>query len=77
MVREPDDRGGRLPWGRAARRRCRGRVGEQTKMEATPNKITGPNAGGPRQFPIRTSLAARVGQFGRWPEGSTEEFRVA
>ena len=30
-----------------------------------PNKITGPNAGGPRQFPIRTPLAARVGQFWR------------
>ena len=27
------------------------------------NKITGPNAGGPRQLPIRTSLAARLGQF--------------
>jgi hypothetical protein len=33
---------------------------------AMPNKITGPNAGGPRQFPIRTPLAARVGQFWRW-----------
>jgi hypothetical protein len=30
-----------------------------------PNKITGPNAGGPRQFPIPTPLAARVGQFWR------------
>ena len=30
---------------------------------ATPNKITGPNAGGPRQLLIRTSLAASVGQF--------------
>ena len=30
-----------------------------------PNKITGPNAGGPRQFPIRTPLAARVGQLCR------------
>ena len=29
------------------------------------NKITGPNAGGPRQFPIPTPLAARVGQFCR------------
>jgi hypothetical protein len=28
-------------------------------------KLTGPNAGGPRQFPIRTLLTARVGQFGR------------
>jgi hypothetical protein len=27
------------------------------------NKITGPNAGGPRPFPIRTSLTARVGQL--------------
>lgn len=31
----------------------------------SPNKITGPNAGGPRQFPIPTPLAARVGQFWR------------
>jgi hypothetical protein len=29
------------------------------------NKFTGPNAGGPRQLPIRTPLAARGGQFGR------------
>ena len=27
------------------------------------SKITGPNAGGPSQFPIPTPLAARVGQF--------------
>ena len=40
----------------------------QTRVADTmkePNKITGPNAGGPRQFPIRTPLAARVGQFWR------------
>jgi hypothetical protein len=30
-----------------------------------PNHITGPNAGGPRQFPIRTPLTTCVGQFGR------------
>jgi len=30
-----------------------------------PNKITGANAGGPRQLPIRTRWAARVAQFGR------------
>jgi hypothetical protein len=29
----------------------------------TPDKITGPNAGGPHQFPIPTPLIARVGQF--------------
>jgi hypothetical protein len=29
------------------------------------NQITGPNAGGPRQLPIRTSLTAPVGQFWR------------
>jgi hypothetical protein len=29
------------------------------------NKITGPNAGGLRQFPIRTPVGARVGQFCR------------
>ena len=34
-------------------------------MNQSPNKITGPNVGGPRQFPIRTSLAALVGQFWR------------
>ena len=31
----------------------------------TPNQITGVNAGGPRQFPMRTRWAARVGQFQR------------
>jgi len=30
-----------------------------------PNQVTGQNAGGPRRFPMRTSLAARVGQFRR------------
>ena len=30
------------------------------------HEITGPNAGGPRQFPIPTPLAARAGQFWRW-----------
>jgi hypothetical protein len=30
------------------------------------NKVTGPNAGGPHQFPTRTPLAARVGQFRRY-----------
>jgi hypothetical protein len=30
-------------------------------------QITAPNAGGPRQFSIRTPLAARVGQFWRCP----------
>ena len=34
-----------------------------------PNQITGPNAGGLRQFPIRTPLAARVGQFWRSSPG--------
>jgi len=31
------------------------------------NQITGPNAGEPRQLPIRTSLTARIGQFVRSP----------
>ena len=35
-------------------------------MRMPPIKITGPNAGRPRQFPIWTPLAARVGQFYRW-----------
>lgn len=34
--------------------------------DAWPNKVTGPNAGGPRQLPIPTPLAARAGQFLRW-----------
>jgi hypothetical protein len=34
-----------------------------------PNQITGPNARGPRQFPTRTPLAARVGQFWRSAQG--------
>jgi len=37
----------------------------ESQTNASPNKITGPNAGGPRQFPIWTPLAARVGQFCR------------
>jgi hypothetical protein len=28
-----------------------------------PNKVTGANAGGPRQLPMRTRWAARVAQF--------------
>jgi hypothetical protein len=35
------------------------------------NQITGPNAGGPRQLPIRTRWAARVGQFCRSPKNPT------
>jgi hypothetical protein len=37
---------------------------------SNPGSYPEPNAGGPRQFPIRTPLAARVGQFWR----SLEEF---
>jgi len=33
-------------------------------MPTWPNKITGANAGGPRQLPIRTRWAGRVAQFG-------------
>jgi hypothetical protein len=36
-------------------------------MRSTPpNKITGANAGGPCQLPIRTRRAARIAQFCRW-----------
>jgi len=45
------------------------RDGEVRRIErdarALPNQITGPNAGGRCQFPIRIPLAARVGQFNR------------
>jgi hypothetical protein len=34
-------------------------------IDETANQITRPNAGGPCQFPIRTPLTARVGQFYR------------
>jgi len=34
--------------------------------QQVPKKITGPNAGGPRQFPTPIPLAAHVGQFWRW-----------
>ncbi len=34
------------------------------------HKTTRPNAGGPRQLPVRTPLAARVGQFRRWADWS-------
>ncbi len=33
-----------------------------------PNKITGANAGGPRQLLIRARWAARIAQFWRWAE---------
>ena len=52
-------------------------------MTITANKITGPNAGGRRQFPIRTPLPARVGQFCRWVDiwiglglRSSDDFRL-
>jgi hypothetical protein len=38
------------------------------QQETGPNKISGANAGGPRQFPMRTRWAARVAQFWRWAE---------
>ena len=34
-------------------------------MTLPPNKVTGANAGGPRQLAIRTRWAARVAQFYR------------
>ena len=38
----------------------------ETKLHCLPpNKVTGPNAGGPRQLPMLTHWAARVGQFWR------------
>ena len=36
-------------------------------FDELPNKITEPNAGGLLQFPIWTSLTARVGQFCLYP----------
>lgn len=38
-----------------------------------PNQITGANAGGRRQLPMRTRSAARVGQFCRSTMQSTGE----
>ena len=38
-------------------------------MKMTANKITGPNAGGPRQLPVRTRSTARVAQFWRSAAG--------
>jgi hypothetical protein len=35
-------------------------------MRTAPNKITGANAGGPRQLAIRMRWTARVAQFHRW-----------
>ena len=43
----------------------------------SPIKVTGPNAGGPRQSPIPTPLAARVGQFRRWPADSQSRYWTA
>ena len=37
----------------------------QQKVHSSTNKITGPNTGGPRQFPIPMPPPARVGQFSR------------
>jgi hypothetical protein len=42
-----------------------------------PNKITGANAGGPRQLAIRTRWAARVAQFWRSVALRAPERRVA
>jgi hypothetical protein len=42
------------------------------EMIRAANQITGPNAGGPGQFSIRTSLAARVGQFRRYADAATQ-----
>jgi len=41
------------------------------RAAASFNKITGPNAGGPRQFPHPTPLAARVGQFRRFSDATS------
>jgi hypothetical protein len=35
-------------------------------MNGWPNQITGANAGGPTQLPVRTLWAARIAQFWRW-----------
>jgi hypothetical protein len=43
-------------------RQIRFRVPETAQRS---NKVTGPNAGGPRQLSLRTPLTARVGQFYR------------
>jgi len=51
------------------RRRCTGDSGlanvRVEKVNSMPNKITGANAGGPRQLPMRKRWTARVAQFGR------------
>ena len=60
MVREPDGRGGRLPWGRAARRRRRRRVGEQTTMEWKPNKSAGAKAGERGHVGVATERPGRA-----------------
>ncbi len=36
-------------------------------MKKEGNQITGANAGGPRQLPVRTHWAARIAHFTRWP----------
>jgi hypothetical protein len=43
------------------------------KQETVPNKITGTNAGGRRQLPVRTRWAARVAQFGRYAAFANNE----
>jgi hypothetical protein len=44
----------------------RGLAPRQLTPMSGAHKITRTNAGGPLQFPIRTPLTARVGQFWRW-----------
>ena len=47
-------------------------------MSTPANKITGANAGGPRQLSIRTPWAARIAQFYRFSRSKSEfiEIRV-
>jgi len=54
-----------------------GRVGSQRHNYDTemPNQITGANAGGPRQLPMRTRWAVRVAQFGRLASHSPPALR--
>lgn len=49
---------------------CVDRVSNQ--MKTWPNNITGPNAGGPRQFPIEAPSVARFDQYCRFPNGGAD-----
>jgi hypothetical protein len=46
----------------------------KVQSDKSPNKVTGTNAGGPRQLQMRTRWAARVAQFWRYRAEQSSAF---